>query len=131
MKALRYYGKNDVRVDEIPEPELKPGTVRIKPAFCGICGYEYRNNENYYVKGTYFLSTEKLGSHNIVFGYDDFTGMMQSNNYQSGSNYTVYTPGVIIDANKNPKGKRIFGPVARELREKDYMKIVSLAPEVL
>ncbi len=38
---------------------------------------------------------------------------------------------VLIDANKNPKGKRIFGPVARELREKDFMKIVSLAPEVL
>ncbi|MDR2480952.1 MAG: 50S ribosomal protein L14 [Spirochaetaceae bacterium] len=38
---------------------------------------------------------------------------------------------VIIDTNRNPKGKRIFGPVARELREKDYMKIVSLAPEVL
>lgn len=38
---------------------------------------------------------------------------------------------VIVDASKNPKGKRIFGPVARELREKDYMKIVSLAPEVL
>ncbi|MCX7023489.1 MAG: 50S ribosomal protein L14 [Spirochaetes bacterium] len=38
---------------------------------------------------------------------------------------------VLIDANKNPKGKRIFGPVARELREKDYMKIISLAPEVL
>jgi len=39
---------------------------------------------------------------------------------------------VIIDAAMNPKGKRIFGPVARELREKgDFMKIVSLAPEVL
>ncbi len=38
---------------------------------------------------------------------------------------------VIIDANHNPKGKRIFGPVARELRDLDYMKIVSLAPEVL
>ncbi|MDR3160666.1 MAG: 50S ribosomal protein L14 [Spirochaetaceae bacterium] len=38
---------------------------------------------------------------------------------------------VIIDAGMNPKGKRIFGPVARELREKDFMKIVSLAPEVL
>lgn len=38
---------------------------------------------------------------------------------------------VLIDANKNPKGKRIFGPVARELRDMDYMKIVSLAPEVL
>lgn len=38
---------------------------------------------------------------------------------------------VIIDNNKEPKGTRIFGPVARELREKNYMKIVSLAPEVL
>jgi large subunit ribosomal protein L14 len=39
---------------------------------------------------------------------------------------------VILDAdNQNPKGSRIFGPVARELREKGFMKIVSLAPEVL
>ena len=38
---------------------------------------------------------------------------------------------VIVDDNKNPKGTRIFGPVARELREGGYMKIVSLAPEVL
>ena len=38
---------------------------------------------------------------------------------------------VIIRDDKNPKGTRIFGPVARELREKDFMKIVSLAPEVL
>ena len=38
---------------------------------------------------------------------------------------------VIIDAQKEPKGTRIFGPVARELREKQYMKIVSLASEVI
>ena len=38
---------------------------------------------------------------------------------------------VIIDANKNPRATRVFGPVARELREKEYMKIVSLAPEVV
>ena len=38
---------------------------------------------------------------------------------------------VIINADKNPKGTRIFGPVARELRDNDYMKILSLAPEVL
>jgi large subunit ribosomal protein L14 len=38
---------------------------------------------------------------------------------------------VIIDPNMNPKGKRIFGPVARELRDAGYMKIISLAPEVL
>lgn len=38
---------------------------------------------------------------------------------------------VIIRDDNNPRGTRIFGPVARELREKDYMKILSLAPEVL
>ena len=38
---------------------------------------------------------------------------------------------VIIDPARNPRGTRIFGPVARELREKNFMKIVSLAPEVL
>ena len=38
---------------------------------------------------------------------------------------------VIIDNNKQPRGTRIFGPIARELRDKDYMKIISLAPEVI
>ena len=38
---------------------------------------------------------------------------------------------VVIRDDKNPRGTRIFGPVARELRDKEYMKILSLAPEVL
>ncbi|MEX1020572.1 MAG: 50S ribosomal protein L14 [Litorilinea sp.] len=38
---------------------------------------------------------------------------------------------VIVDDNRNPRGTRIFGPVARELRDRGYMRIVSLAPEVL
>ena len=38
---------------------------------------------------------------------------------------------VIIKEDKNPRGTRIFGPVARELREKDFMKVLSLAPEVI
>ena len=38
---------------------------------------------------------------------------------------------VLIKDDKSPRGTRIFGPVARELRDKDYMKIISLAPEVL
>ena len=41
------------------------------------------------------------------------------------------TAAVIIKEHKTPRGTRIFGPVARELRDKDYMKILSLAPEVL
>ncbi len=39
--------------------------------------------------------------------------------------------GVLIDAAGNPRGTRIFGPVTRELREKEFMKIISLAPEVV
>ena len=39
--------------------------------------------------------------------------------------------GILINNDKNPRGTRVFGPVARELREKDFMKIISLAPEVL
>ena len=42
-----------------------------------------------------------------------------------------HNAAVIIDADKNPKGSRIFGPVARELRDKNFMKVISLAPEVL
>jgi large subunit ribosomal protein L14 len=38
---------------------------------------------------------------------------------------------VLIDANNNPRGTRVFGPVARELRDKNFMKIISLAPEVV
>ncbi len=38
---------------------------------------------------------------------------------------------VVIDSQKQPRGTRIFGPIARELRDKDYMRIISLAPEVL
>ncbi len=38
---------------------------------------------------------------------------------------------VLLDANEDPRGTRIFGPVARELRDRDYMRIISLAPEVL
>jgi len=41
------------------------------------------------------------------------------------------TAVVLINEQKNPRGTRIFGPVARELREKRFMKIISLAPEVL
>ena len=51
---------------------------------------------------------------------------------QDGSNIRFDdNAAVIIDNQKQPKGTRIFGPVARELRENGYMKIVSLAPEVL
>ncbi len=66
------------------------------PTFCGVCSPEERNNRDYLGKATYFLSTEKLGSHNIVVGYDNFSGTRKSNNYQSGSNYRLFTTSAIF-----------------------------------
>ena len=52
---------------------------------------------------------------------------------RSDGSYIAFSENavVILDDNRNPMGTRIFGPVARELREKNFMKIISLAPEVL
>lgn len=38
MRALRYYGHQDIRLDEIPEPQCRPGCIKIKPTYVGICG---------------------------------------------------------------------------------------------
>lgn len=38
MRAARYYGKEDIRVEEVEEPTVKEGWIKIKPAFVGICG---------------------------------------------------------------------------------------------
>jgi outer membrane receptor protein involved in Fe transport len=60
------------------------------PSFCGGCDDEVRETDAITLKGTYYLSTG-LGTHNIVGGVEDFTEKMLSNNYQSGSNFTVWT----------------------------------------
>lgn len=46
MKAARFHAALDVRIDEIPIPEVKPGYVRIKPEFCGICGSDLHEYED-------------------------------------------------------------------------------------
>lgn len=58
---------------------------------------------------------------------------MRKNKRRPDGSYIKFddNAAVIIDNQKQPQGTRIFGPIARELREKDYMKIISLAPEVL
>jgi hypothetical protein len=60
------------------------------PSFCGGCDDEVRETEAISLKGTYYLSSG-LGTHNIVAGVEDFTERMFANNYQSGSNFTVWT----------------------------------------
>ncbi len=74
-----------------PLKDTSLGVVYNSPTFCGVCSPEERNNDDIVLKGTYFLSTKSLGSHSFVLGYDDFGGQRKSNNYQSGSNFTLYT----------------------------------------
>ena len=67
--------------------------------FCAVCpgAGEKRDNENFLVKGTYFLSTKSLGSHNLVVGYDNFSSTRVSNNWQSGSSWLIFATSVKTD----------------------------------
>jgi len=60
------------------------------PVFCGVCDPETRDNEVYGLKGTYYLASRSLGTHNITTGYENFAEQRLSNNYQSASNYSIY-----------------------------------------
>ena len=67
------------------------------PTFCGVCRVEERSNENSLAKATYFLSSERLGSHELLAGYDTFDDIRVADNHQSGSDFriTSVTPIVI------------------------------------
>jgi outer membrane receptor protein involved in Fe transport len=68
------------------------------PYFCGVCDPEKRDNEDWVVKGSWFLTSPTVGSHDIVFGYDSFNDMRQANNYQSGSNFIYWPTQYLTDA---------------------------------
>ena len=52
MKAARFHGQKDIRIEDIPEPEVRPGTVKLKVAWCGICGTDLHE----YLEGPIFIS---------------------------------------------------------------------------
>jgi outer membrane receptor for ferrienterochelin and colicin len=64
--------------------------------FCGVCTPEGRNSEDIFVKGSYFLSTPRFGSHNLTFGYDRFNDIRRADNHQSGSDYRILSAGAIL-----------------------------------
>lgn len=78
------------------------------PTFCAVCGLsesdiaagklneEHRDNQNVILKGSYFLSTDGSGSHNIVGGFDAFEDSRQNDNYQSGSGFRLLANNTII-----------------------------------
>jgi outer membrane receptor protein involved in Fe transport len=61
------------------------------PTFCGVCSDEKRNNDNKLVKGSWFLSTGDLGSHDLSAGYDTFSDVRVADNHQSGSDFRIIT----------------------------------------
>jgi outer membrane receptor protein involved in Fe transport len=70
------------------------------PTFCAVCGtgwLEHRDNWDWFLKLTYFLSTASTGSHNLVAGFDNFKEMRQNNNWQSGSQFRVQATSAILD----------------------------------
>ena len=67
------------------------------PTFCGVCTDEERDNQDIFVKGSYFKSTAGSGSHNLTFGFDSFNDVRLANNYQSGSNYRLINAPAILE----------------------------------
>jgi len=67
------------------------------PWFCGVCDDEKRDNREYLVKASYFLSSQDWGTHDIVVGFTDFADQLLSNNHQSGSGFSVETFDFIFD----------------------------------
>jgi Carboxypeptidase regulatory-like domain/TonB-dependent Receptor Plug Domain len=65
------------------------------PTFC-TCNDDERDNSEFLVKATYFTSSSRFGSHNVVFGYDTFNDHRVANNYQSGSNYRILGTSTVI-----------------------------------
>jgi outer membrane receptor protein involved in Fe transport len=65
--------------------------VANAPLFCGVCSEEFRDSEKTTAKLTYFLGSRSLGTHNLVAGVERFTELLQSNNFQSASGFTLYT----------------------------------------
>ncbi len=67
------------------------GAVFNAPIFCGVCADEERNNTNWLAKASWFLSPEKGGSHDLVFGYDEFEDIRKADNWQSASGWLLWT----------------------------------------
>ncbi len=96
--------------------------------FCAVCpgSGEKRDNENFLLKGTYFASTKSLGSHNIVFGYDNFSSTRVSNNWQSGSSWLLFASSVRSDGTNlypviDENSYLLYAPIPLQSQGSDMM----------
>lgn len=85
--------------------QVVTGAAFNAPYFCGACTPELRNNKEWQIKGHYFLGTKSLGTHNAVFGYDDWAEQRKANNFQSPTN-------IRFDVRTNPPVQNPDGTVS-------------------
>ena len=100
------YSARHLTIDSgAPTRDRIAGTVLIdgargnrywSPTFCGVCEDEKRDNDDFVAKGAYFLSTNRLGAHHAVFGYDRFNDKIFQNAYASGSDYRIHGTTTIL-----------------------------------
>src|SRR5258708_40374591 len=79
------------------------------PTFCAVCGggwLEHRDNWDWFVKGTYFLSTGRTGTHSLAVGFDNFKASRNKDNSPSGSQYTISASSTIIQRVNHHPGFR-------------------------
>lgn len=85
------------------------------PTFCGVCSPEERNNEDLLAKLSWFASTDRLGSHDLLFGYDTFDDVRLANNHQSGSDFRVFLTDTLIRDNGEALYPVILGDDTTEI----------------
>lgn len=104
QRRFSFEGSGGDYTDLIKGTQVRDNTHRWSsnsPSFCGVCDTEHRDNDDILLKGSYFASSSKLGSHDIVFGYDRFNDVVKSNNYQYGSNWLFWpTTYLVTDADE-------------------------------
>jgi hypothetical protein len=102
------------------------------PTFCGVCRPEGRDNENKLIKGSWFLSTGNLGSHDVSAGYDTFSDVRTADNHQSGSDFRIILlnafvkngqiyPQILTDDPAHPLNQYIqWNPILLSSRGTDF-----------
>jgi len=107
------------------EDAVVTGAIFNAPYFCGSCSPETRNNNEWELKGHYFLGTKSLGTHNMVFGYDNWAEQRNSNNFQSPTDFRLdilntqpvqnadRTVSITVHGNPQTGDRIVYFPIAQ------------------
>lgn len=105
-KKFAFIGSGGIFTDQIKGTWIQDnggtGTRWNAPVFCGVCTPETRDNDSIAAKATYFVNTKSLGTHNVVVGGEDYHETRGVNNFQSGSQYEIFSTGAAIFSNGTP-----------------------------